>query len=139
MTEDTLDQCRASLAAALSIVADGWQEYPINFEFENRNVVNSVEQDTPHVSVTMKFNGARQADLSNNPIHRHSGFYILTVKVKQGQGTSKVLQLLEFLYTGMQKRKIGGVQLEMASVHSPANLGEWYGASAMLPFRIDKI
>lgn len=139
MTEDTLDQCRASLAAALTTAAADWVEYPINFEFDNRNVINSIEQDTPHVSVMMKFNGARQADLSSNPVHRHIGFYILTVKVKQGQGTAKVLQLLEFLYTRLQRRTISGVHLEMASVVSPASAGEWYGASAMIPFRIDKV
>lgn len=139
MTEDSLDQCRAALAAAVSTAAAEWTEYQINFEFENRNVINSAEQDTPHVAVMLKFNGARQADMSSNPVHRHYGYYILTVKVKQGHGTAKVLQLLEFLYSRLQRRKVGGVHLEMASVISPAQVGEWYGASAMIPFRIDKV
>lgn len=139
MTNDTLDESRAALALALTTLAAGWVEYPINFEFDNRNVINSVEQDTPHVSVMLKLNGAKQADLSSSPIQRIVGYYILTVKVKQGNGSAKVLQLLEFLYRGMQRRTVGGVHLEMASLHSPASAGEWYGASAMIPFRIDKI
>lgn len=107
MTEDSLNECRASINAALLDAAAGWADYQIDFEFENRPTLNSVTQHNPCVSVELKFNGARQADLSSRPIHRHVGFLILTVKVKVGHGTAEQLRLLEFLYQQMQRRKIG--------------------------------
>lgn len=141
MTENSLDQCRADLAAALVTAANSWVDYPLVLEMENRivDLKSGDDPSTPHVSVEFKFNAAWQADMSSNPIHRHAGFYIVTVKVRKGQGTSKVLQVLEHLYSALQNRKIGGTTLEFASVISGKEVGNWYGSSAMLPFRIDKV
>jgi hypothetical protein len=134
----TLDTYRAQLAAAVTQAAQEWTEYDVAVEYENRFIVDPEQQQKPFLCVELKFNDGKQADLSAKPRHRLVGFVILTVKVREGEGTAAAMRLLEHFYPRLQHRKIGDMHIEFAKVVTPPARSGWYGLSAMLPFRVDK-
>lgn len=137
---DSLDTYRQQLVAAVEAARLTYTEdCDLVVEYDNRNAVNMKTQEQPFLCVEIEYIRAVQADLSNKPIHKIAGLLILTAKVREGAGTSKAYQLLEHFYTALQFRVIGSCRVEMSDIVKPNRLGGWWGVSAVLPFRVNKV
>lgn len=135
----THDDIRAAVVAEVEVIKATFTAYPLVVEYDNRLGVDMALQQNPFLCVEVQVFAGRQADLSSNPIHRLTGFLILTSKVKEGEGVKKQVDLLDFFYPKLQKRKIGPAIFEMADFDKPRTVKGWVGYSALIPFRADRV
>ena len=135
-----LNEYRKTVVAAVQAAKAGFTKYPVSIEWDNRDTVNMQQQTDPFLCCEFVFNGGRQADLSNKPIHRLTGFIILTAKSKDGAGSAEALTLLSHFYPQIQRRVLGTtakVHTEYADLDRPRLVQGWWGVSALVPFKID--
>jgi hypothetical protein len=135
-----LNEYRKEVTQAVLDIKTAFTDYPVSVEWDNRDTVNMQEQQMPFLCCELVFNGGRQADLSNKPIHRLQGFVILTGKSREGTGSSDALTLVSHFYQRLQRRVIGTtakVHTYYAELDKPRMVQGWWGVSALVPFTID--
>lgn len=135
----TIEALRQSLVGAVEAAKAGFSEYQLNIGYDNRFVIDPLTQVNPFLEVEIQLGPGWQADLSYNPIHRITGLLILTAKVRDGQGTSKINRILDHVYPKLQRRRIGLALTEMPSFPRGVSKNGIYGQSVVIPFVADKI
>jgi hypothetical protein len=133
----TLEQHRQSIVTAIEAARVGFTAYPLVIEHDNRNMVDTATQLNPFLAVNLRFLDGAQADLSTNPIHRKIGQIHLQAAVKEGSGTAKAYELLEFFYSALQAKQFGGVRTRMASFAREQEFKGWVYYPALVPFWTD--
>lgn len=133
-----IETYRQQLAAAVEVARESYVDQNLIIEYDNRYLVDMNTQTDPFLCVEVTYAGARQADLSNKPVHMIAGLLVLTAKVREGAGTANAYNLLDHFYEKLQFRVIGDCRMEMANIVRPAKLAGWWGISAIIPFRVNK-
>lgn len=135
----TIEAIRQSLTEAVIAAKVGFTEYQLNVATENRDLINPLSQVNPYLEVEIELGSGWQADLSPSPIHRISGLLILTVKCKEGSGSSQANRVLDFIYPKLQRKRIGLALTEMASFPKCNVIKGLYAKSVVIPFVADKV
>ena len=135
----SLDLARQNLVTAVEAALVGMPGGVPIVEYDNRVVVNTQTQVDPYLMVNVVFFDGWQADLSNSPIQRILGQLHIVAVAKEGDGSTKPLQMLDYLYPQLQRKAFGIVKTDTVKpVKMKPHLG-WCGYPVIIPFRFDKI
>lgn len=134
----TIEAIRQGFVTAVEAAKVGFSEYTLKIAYDNRRIIDPLQQVNPYLEVELQLGPGWQADLGPNPIHRISGLLILTAKVRDGNGTAQINRLLDHFYPKLQRRRIGLALTEMPSFPKGKSVDGVYGQSVVIPFIADK-
>lgn len=135
----TLKQARAAIVGRVNTY---WQAaYPsVNLYFDNAFPSDAeVDQLSAMVLCEIRFSGAEQMDISPTPNHRFRGRVLFTACVREGAGSSKVLEYLDGLAGAMKFAQFGGVVTDTPVPGVPITEDGWFSYDLSVPFRVDSI
>jgi len=112
---------------------------PLVIQYDNRAIIDPVNQSYPWLAVKFEVLDSHQGDLAAQPIHRHIGFVKLEAHIKQGLGTASSLELLEHFSTRLQKRKFGIVRTLLADARPSVERDPWYVSVRNVPIWFDTL
>lgn len=133
----SLDSIRQGVVTAITQRATLFSTYSLTIEFDNIITVDTKTQTNPFLQVRILMLAGDQIDLSDDPTHRIIGQIHLAAAVKQGDGSKKASELLEFFYPYLQKKSLGGVRTYMSSFSTPQTLHGWVYTPVLIPFWYD--
>ena len=136
MTQE-LDNFRSAAYTAVEAAKSTFTDFTVLVEYENRRIINYDTVKDPIIDVEIKFMDSSQRDLHITRTQRVIGFLILTVKIKEGAGTSTALRLLEHMYRPLHNRKLGTANMEVAKLVPGKTVKGWWCQSIMVPFWLD--
>jgi len=129
---------RVDIVTAVKAAADLFTTWPLKVEYDNILVVDTSTQTDPFLCVEIKHTDAYQANLGPGALHRYMGFIILSAVVKDGSGSSKANQLLDFLVPKLHGKTHGTVRTLLAeSAPTKPHLG-WQYFPMLIPFWSDQ-
>ncbi len=91
------EQTRIDVATQVQAIVTAWTTYPLVVELDNDDAVDQATQTNPYLQVEIRDINGDQADLSHNPLVKQTGQIRLVVVVKQGSGTRRANELLDFI------------------------------------------
>lgn len=134
----SLERIRQDLAGAINALKAGYvSTYPLVIEYDNILIVDTQTQVNPWLRVDIKIIDMEQADLSDNPTHRIKGQLVLGAAVKEGGGVKAANQILEYFYPRLQRRTIGTVRTNMATIAPVSPHLGWLYTPVIIPFWSD--
>ena len=135
----SLDLARQNIVTAVEAALVGMPGGAPIVEYDNRVIVDTQTQVEPYLIVNIVFFDGWQADLSNSPIQRILGQLQIIAVAKEGDGSAKPLQVLDYLYPQLQRKSLGIVRTDTVKpIKMKSRLG-WCGYPVIIPFRFDKI
>jgi hypothetical protein len=116
-----IEQARAAWNA-------GGHGYQLLVDYENRNAVDLASQVDPYLAVDIVFRDGEQIDLGDSPVVCDDGQIMLAVGVKEGSGTQKASELLDFIRPYLQLRDDipNGVRTRVGRPQPPKTLVGFY-------------
>lgn len=126
---------RANVATRVETAKTAWLDYALKVQFDNRDMVDLQSQVLPFVMMDLDFRAAEQADLNRNPRVQIYGTINIVACCKFGDGTSKVLKLVDhfipyFELTGA----ITPIQTKAAAITPSRTFKGWYAQPLVIPF-----
>lgn len=118
-----------------------WTDYDLQVEIDNRNEVDLVALQTPYVWVNILWGDAQQLSLGLSPMTADYGTIVLGAGVKEGNGTSGLLPLLEHFKPYLQLRyPLGTVKTRLARIQDkPLQVRGYYHLVMQVPFWVEQV
>lgn len=135
----SLETVRQSIVAAIETAKIGCPGGVPVIEYDNRILIDTQTQAVPFLCVEIKFLSGEQADLNVSPIHRLYGQIHLMAAVKEGEGMSSGLVMLNHFYPQIHKKQFGTVRTAMATFTQPKPHIGWVYYPVLVPFWTDNI
>lgn len=135
------EACRVAVVAAIEAAKATWSAYTLVIEYDNRNVDIDALGGNPYLCVKLDFVTGYQVDYNKSPTYRGLGNIKLSAVVKEGAGSAKANELLEYFYTRLHMRNNMPPVRTFAVQHlrtEPPEKGE-QAYSVNLPFFFDTI
>jgi hypothetical protein len=134
----SLEQARQSLVTAVEAVKLTYTDSLV-IDYDNRNTIDTHRQHRAWLSVSVQFLDAYQGDLGPNPFHRHIGVLVLDASIKEGQGSSSPLTILDHFSSRLHGRQFGSVRTLFSDMRPATTKSGWYTASVGIPFWFDVV
>lgn len=132
------------VATAITALAAAWQTakgVALLVEDDNKKSIDvaSPEAAVPFLSWQMMFRGGGQISLGKDPLSRNLGQVFITTKVKEGSGTLKSLELLDFAYPYLSGKNFTVVELDVGETYDAVTRQGFYCIPAVFNFKVNYI
>lgn len=138
----SLDAARQAIVTEIERARDAWASWPLQVEYENRDLVDLSKVTKSYVSVDIVWSRSSQMDLSNRPKVFDYGTILLAAGTKQGKGSADLLKLLDHFRPYLQLRDNigGGVRTHEGHIQKPYPAADgFYYHPMSVPFWIENI
>jgi hypothetical protein len=127
---------RQEIRTLLAQIKADWQTAkgePLLIETDNRNTVNPVTQGTkPFLQVSFLSLDGHQLDLGVDPFSRQEGMLLIAAVVKQGEGTTAVSELLDFVAPYFHLKDLSLLRFRAFVAVRPKSVNEWWHEPAIV-------
>lgn len=107
----------------------------VTIVYENQTI-GSLDKDTkPKVLMEIEYLDSQKADLNENPMYKDVGYILVTVLVKEGEGSLLGFEIREDIIEALGEKTFEGAKLFVAA--KARNLTEikgWVGYRFKIPF-----
>lgn len=116
------EQARVAIMTVLEQIQLEHTAYPLHIEIDNTSSVDQALQDDPYLHIELDFlPGGGQIELGQNPLVQQVGQILLAAVVKEGTGTSRARQLLDFVTPYFDMVNLSGLKTDAVQAHRAKN------------------
>lgn len=132
------EAARIALYQAASVAISTLDPVP-KVQWDNRNLIDMGSQVDPFLCVDFLVGSGVQKSLGNTKVVRYTGMLAMIALIKEGQGVSAAIRMIDSLAHALQMRSIGGVITEAAMPQAAKDIGGWHHRPLVVPFWFDDI
>lgn len=133
-----LDTIRQEVTTKVEEIKATFTAYPLIIEYDNKLIVDTATQENPFLCCRVKLLDGYQRDYCDNPYHTIIGQIELAAAVKDGAGSAKANQLLDFFYPKLHRKSFGGVRTKMALPAPVQKHNGWHYYAVLIPLWTDQ-
>lgn len=112
------EQAHVAIMTVLEKIQADFTAYPLHIEIDNVTSVDQAQQANPYLKVEIDFlPGGGQMDLGRNPTVKQVGQILLAAVVKEGSGTLRAKQLLDFVTPYFDMVNLSGLETHAVQAH----------------------
>lgn len=132
----SLDQQRKDIVTEIERAKAAWTAYTLKVEYDNRAYVDLAQLTTPYLMVDIVWGKGEQQSIEQQPLVCDYGMILLAAGVKEGEGTTSLLALLDFFRPYLQLRNpLGTVKTRAAILGAkPILKNGFYYQTMSIPF-----
>jgi hypothetical protein len=129
---------RIALYQAASVAISTLDPIP-QVQWDNRDLVDMGKQVDPFLCIDFVVASGVQKSLGNVKVVRYTGMLAMLALIKQGQGISAAVKMIDSLAHALQMKNIDGVVTEAAMPQAPKDINGWHHRPLVVPFWFDDI
>lgn len=134
----TREEIRGVIVDLVEARAASWSAWPLLIEYDNRLVVDLKTQQDPYLCIDIAYISGEQVDLAGTD-HRVYGQVHVMAAIREGGGTAKANQLLDFFVPALHMKASGGLRLWGSKPVSKQPHLNWVYYPVIIPFDADTL